>query len=55
MERKISFNSSENICTWRKGSGEDSGREKWGVQEGKGRDLGDKEVVRPEVLKVRRL
>ena len=35
--------------------GEDLGREKWEVQQGKGRDLADEEVARPEVLNVRRL
>lgn len=50
MERKIFFNSLENT-----GQGEDLGREKWEVQQGKGRDLADEEVARPEVLNVRRL
>ena len=37
----------------RRGPREDTGREKWEVQEGKGRDLGDREVARPQVLMVR--
>lgn len=54
MEGNVSINSLENALG-RRGRGEDSGREKWGLGEGKGRDLGDKEVERSEVLKVRRL